>query len=132
MDVLVTCGATRNPIDAMRYLNARSTGETGLMIARALKSRGHRVYVLGSAEAKLRAPDLDVQEYGSTRDLMDKMQAAIRLARHGAVVHSAAVGDYELATPNPGKIPSGKSVWTLELTPTPKIADHVRGCGLDG
>jgi phosphopantothenoylcysteine synthetase/decarboxylase len=132
MDVIVTCGATRNPVDAMRYMSARSTGQTGLMVARALKSRGHRVHVLGSAEAALRAPDLQVEEYGSTRDLFEKMQRAVRLARHGALVHSAAVGDYEVAAPNAGKTPSGQAEWLLRLTPTPKIADHVREWGLTG
>jgi phosphopantothenoylcysteine synthetase/decarboxylase len=132
VDVLITCGATRNPVDAMRYLSARSTGQTGLQIARALRDRGHRVRVLGSAEAALRAPDLAVEEYGSTRDLFDRMRDAILAAPTGAVIHAAAVGDYEVAAPDAGKTPSGRAEWLLRLVPTPKIADHVRGWGLTG
>ena len=90
MDILITAGATRNPIDAMRYISARSSGATGMGLARALVARGHRVHLMGSAEARLRGPDLDGEEYHSTRDLMVRMAAWIRRFPGGAVVHSAA------------------------------------------
>lgn len=131
MDVLITCGATRNPIDAMRVLTARSSGTTGVAIARALAEIA-RVHVLGNPEAVLRAPDLHVEEYGSTRDLMARMEAWIRAHPSAAVIHAAAVGDYERKDAQASKIPSGAPEITLTLTPTPKIADHVRGWGLTG
>ena len=132
MDVIVTAGATRNPIDAMRYITARSSGSTGIAVARALVAAGRSVRLLGSAEALLRAPDLDGEEYGSTRDLMTRVERLVREWPHAALVHAAAVGDYEVASPSTGKTSSGKSEWTLTLTPTPKIADHVRGWGQVG
>ena len=97
--VLVTCGATRNPLDAIRFISAFSTGRTGGAIAQALADRGHPVHVLGSAEALLRLTDpaLTREEYRSTRDLMARMEAWVRANPGGIVVHSAAVGDYEAA-----------------------------------
>lgn len=132
MDVLVTAGGTRNPIDAMRSLAAGSSGMTGIAIGEALVAQGHSVWMLGSREARLRAPHLPGEEFGSTRDLMARMEAWVRAHPDGAIVHSAAVGDYEVATPDSGKVPSGRAVWTLTLTPTPKIADHVRPWGSRG
>ena len=32
-DVLITAGATRNPLDAIRYLSAHATGRTGVDLA---------------------------------------------------------------------------------------------------
>lgn len=132
MDVLITAGATRNPVDAIRYLSAHATGTTGVTIARALAARGASPWLLGSAEARLRAPELPGDEYFGTRDLMARMEAWIRAHPTGTVVHSSAVGDYELAEPLKEKIPSGLSSLTLTLVPAPKIADRVRAWGHTG
>jgi phosphopantothenoylcysteine decarboxylase/phosphopantothenate--cysteine ligase len=132
MPFLVTCGGTRNPIDAMRFISARSTGVTGLQIARGLRALGLEPFVLGSAEARLRGDEVPGEEFGSTRDLMARMERWVRAHADGGLVHAAAVGDYEVVDPSAGKIGSGLATWTLTLTPTPKIADHVRAWGLVG
>jgi len=122
---LVTAGATRNPVDAIRYLSAGATGSTGLALARALAPT-HDVLLLGSAEACLRADgSVPCEEFGSTRDLMARMERLLWSRPGGVLVHSAAVGDYEaeaLAT----KIPSGQPELVIRLRPGPKIVDHVR------
>jgi len=130
--VLITAGATRNPVDAVRYVSAWSSGGTGVAIGMALREAGHRVHLLGSSEALLRAPDLSGEEYGSTRDLLARMERHVRAHPTGAVVHASAVGDYELPEADPGKIPSGLPVLEIRMVPAPKIADQVRGWGLTG
>ena len=123
---LVTAGATRNPVDAIRYLSSGATGTTGLALATALAAT-HDVVLLGSEEACLRGRDsgLAMATFGSTRDLMAKVEHQLRSRPGGVFVHTAAVGDYEaeaLAT----KIPSGQAELVLRLRPTPKIVDRVR------
>ncbi len=136
MDVLITAGATRNPVDAIRYISAGSTGTTGVLVARAVRGAGLRPYLLASEEASLRdrlADDPVAGEtFASTRDLLARMERWVRDNPSGAVVHAAAVGDYEVARPASGKIPSGQDELTLRLVRAPKIADHVRGWGLTG
>jgi phosphopantothenoylcysteine decarboxylase/phosphopantothenate--cysteine ligase len=132
MAVLITAGATRNPLDAVRLLTASSSGRTGVGIARDLIARGVEVHLLGSAEACLRAPDIESEEYGSTRDLMARMEVWVRANPSGSVVHACAVGDYEMADTQTAKIPSGLDRLVLELTKTPKIADRIRSWGLRG
>ena len=46
MKILVTAGATREPLDAVRYLSNVSTGATGAALAAALAARGHTVTLL--------------------------------------------------------------------------------------
>lgn len=125
---LITAGATRNPVDAIRYLSAGATGTTGIHLATQLAAT-FATTLLGSGEACLRArlanPDLQTEEFTSTRDLMAKMERHLRAHPGGRLVHSAAVGDYEanaLAT----KIPSGQAELILRFSPGPKIIDHVR------
>lgn len=122
---LVTAGATRNPIDAMRYLAAYSSGRTGVTVAHELAA-DHAVTLLGSPEACLRTTSsLTTEGFGDTRDLMTRMEEWIRANRGGVVVHAAAVGDYE-AEPSPDKISSGLDELVIRLRRAPKIADHVK------
>ncbi len=132
MAVLITAGATRNPLDAVRLLTARSSGRTGVGIARDLMAREVEVHLLGSAEACLRGADIQCEEYGSTRDLMARMETWVRANPTGSVVHACAVGDYEMAETQTTKIPSGLDRLVLELVRTPKIADRIRDWGLTG
>lgn len=127
--VLVTAGATRNPVDAIRYLSANASGRTGVEVATRLAAR-HTVLLLGSGEACLRAGSLPHEEFTSTRDLMARMEHHIRLHPRGAIVHSAAVGDYE-AEPLATKIPSGRPEMVIRMRPAPKILDHIRGWAPD-
>ena len=126
--ILFTAGATRNPVDAIRYLSAGASGGTAVALAASMPDR--RIHLLGSPEALLRAQLAGVrgtlEAYGGTRDLMARMERAIRATPDAVVVHSAAVGDYELAAPTTEKIPSGRESITLTLVPAPKIVDRVR------
>ena len=71
------------------------------------------------------SPAATMETFGSTRDLLTRMEAWLKQHPGALVVHAAAVGDYEVA-PRPGKIPSGQTVLQLELRPTPKILDQIR------
>lgn len=134
LDVLITAGATRNPVDAVRVLTANASGRTGVAIGAALAARGAKVHVLGSPEAALRAEmaGLPFEVYGSTRDLLARMRWWVEGHPAGHVVHSCAVGDYETVADKGTKLPSGRGEVVLRLTPTPKIADQVRDWGLSG
>ncbi len=126
--LLVTAGATRNPIDAIRYLSAGSSGTTGVTLARAYAAAGGPVHLMGSQEARLRGPKLPGSTFGSTRDLEARLKAWVAAHPDGVVVHAAAVGDYE-ARADDSKIPSGQAELVLRLRPAPKILDQVRGWG---
>lgn len=59
------------------------------------------------------------------------MQEWIHKNPTGIVIHSAAVGDYEVIGNNHGKIPSGQTELTLHLRPTPKILNHLKSWSAD-
>ncbi|MFT5683640.1 MAG: phosphopantothenoylcysteine synthetase/decarboxylase, partial [Myxococcota bacterium] len=129
--ILITAGATRNPLDAIRYLSAFSSGTTGVGLARALSDAG-AVTLLGSAEACLRAGSgLETEEFISTRDLMARMERWVTAHPTGIVIHAAAVGDYEAAEGDGEKIPSGQSELIIRLRPTPKILDRISDWSAD-
>jgi len=133
--VLVTAGATRNPVDAIRYLSAHSSGRTGGRIAAILAGAGLDVTMLASPEAWLRlqaevpaeAAHVACVEYTSTYDLLDRMAHWIQAHPDAVIVHAAAVGDYAMIDRATSKLPSGAPELVLRLRPTPKILDRIRG-----
>ena len=126
MDILITAGATRNPIDAMRYISANSSGQTGVWIAEQLY-RHHAVHLMGSPEALLRCRiDCHRTGFTSTHDLMEKMRQWTESHADGLIVHAAAVGDYCVDNaPTASKLPSGQKAVSIHLVPTPKIVDKI-------
>jgi phosphopantothenoylcysteine synthetase/decarboxylase len=128
MDILLTAGATRNPIDSMRYISANSSGQSGAWLAEHLEDYG-TVHLMGSPEALLRCRlPISKQAFGSTDDLMSKMKAWVDRFPSGIVVHAAAVGDYAVADADESvKFPSGEQDLSLHLEPTPNILDAIRG-----
>ena len=124
-DVLITAGSTRNPVDAMRYIGAYSSGRTGAVLSELLVERTS-VHVLGSPEACLRvSAGATSGVYTTTRDLMTRMEEWLAEHPGAVVVHASAVGDYE-SDPQPTKIPSGQDEMIIRLKRAPKIADHIK------
>ena len=124
--VLITAGATRNPIDSMRSITSNSSGATGVYISQKLCIKERTITLMGSNVALLQ-PDCPSShiEFTSTRDLFEKMNAWVVKHPTGIVIHAAAVGDFEVRNTNSGKIASGSEI-TLELQPTPKIVDQIK------
>lgn len=124
--ILITAGATRNPIDSMRSITANSSGTTGVYLSQKIEDKGRRCTLLGSNLALLQpgCPTGHI-EFTSTRDLLAKMKTWTLQHPTGVIIHAAAVGDFEVCGVNHGKIKSGSAL-TLELQPTPKIVNHIK------
>jgi phosphopantothenoylcysteine synthetase/decarboxylase len=123
--ILITAGATRNPVDAIRYLSSHAGGGTAAWLADRLADCGP-ITVFGNPEALLRAPvSVLREEYGGTLDLLERMERWVTAHPDGVLLHSAAVGDYAVEA-TPSKIPSGQAEIVLRLRPTPKIVDRVK------
>jgi phosphopantothenoylcysteine decarboxylase/phosphopantothenate--cysteine ligase len=117
--VVVTSGATSEPIDPVRLLTNRSSGKTGRAVAAACYARG--------ADVTLVHGDGDVP-YADVRDVetaAEMTAAALDACEDAdALVSAAAISDYTVE-PSEEKIRSGQDL-TLELDPTPKLLDAVR------
>lgn len=48
VNVLITAGGTREPLDPVRFIGNRSSGKQGIALARAAKARGAKVTVVGA------------------------------------------------------------------------------------
>jgi len=126
LDLWVTGGGTREPLDAVRFLGNRSTGRMALEVIGAALDRGHRVRALLAEDVPAPAPHpgLALARFRTAGDLHDLLVADAEPGPD-ALVHAAAVADYAPEA-CAGKVPSGRAEWTLRLRPLPKLADAFR------
>lgn len=125
--VLVTAGATREPVDGIRFLSNVSTGQTGASIAQNLTALGWRVTYLHGVGA-LKPAGIAHAVTFTDFDSLDKwLRTELDQRDYKGVVHAAAVGDYRVENRDPSvKLPSGEPI-TLNLTPNPKLLPKLRG-----
>lgn len=128
MNLLITAGATREPIDSVRFLSNISSGATGAALAERLVAAGHRVTLL-HGEGAVRpgaASGVSCAVFGSTEQLGERLRAALGTGEFDVVIHAAAVADYRPATVTAEKLSSDADGMTLQLVPTPKLLPRLR------
>jgi phosphopantothenoylcysteine synthetase/decarboxylase len=126
MKILVTAGATREPIDAVRFLSNVSTGATGAALADELARRGHAVTVLKGTGAVPPKNVSDVETFSSSEDLLRRLQTRLSGGDFAAVVMAAAVADYRPNKVLDGKMPSDAEERTLRLVRNEKILPRLQ------
>src|SRR5829696_6823939 len=92
MKVLITAGPTYEPIDPVRFIGNRSSGQMGAALANASTRAGHDVtLVLGPVTAPMPSNVRRIDIF-SSRDLLD---AVLReFPNHDLLVMAAAVADF--------------------------------------
>lgn len=127
MKVLVTSGATREPIDSVRFISNLSSGRTGAAICDALVARGIEVTHVHGVDSAVSIRVARREAFTDHASLDMALRRLLKDSAYGAVVHAAAVGDFTVTEPAPdAKLVSGQGL-TVQLQPTPKIIDRLRG-----
>ncbi len=125
--VVVTSGATREPIDSVRYISNLSSGRTGAKIAEVLAARGFEVTQVAGVDSAQAAGVARRETFTDHTSLDTTLRRLVRDSACAAVVHAAAVGDFAVADAVPdAKIASGQEL-SVKLQPTYKIIDRIIG-----
>ena len=117
--VVVTAGATTEPIDPIRTFSNRASGRTGRAVARACYIRGADVTLVHDGPEK---PWAAVERVETAAEMLAAVQA--HADRADAVVSAAAIADYT-TDPAEEKLRSGADQLVLELAPTPKLVERI-------
>lgn len=121
--ILITAGATREPIDPIRFLSNRSSGRMGFAIAQAARARGAGVILVAGVTSV--DPPFDVRLIRTPtaeemhRAVIDNMSDAT------IFIGAAAVADYAPAHAAQQKIKKTNSAMQLNLERTPDILGEV-------
>lgn len=122
--VLVTAGATEEPIDDMRKITNNSSGKMGLSLCRALALRGARVCLVHGS-MKYPAPYyLNEIVFAPTVDEMHR-EVTERQDAQDWIIKCAAVSDYRPAQIYDGKLKKSSETLNLELEPTQDILAYL-------
>jgi len=120
LEVLVTAGGTREPIDAVRYLGNRSSGRMGFALASEAAALGANVTVIAANVTLDRDPRVRYVDVETAQELQDAATTAF--ADADVLLMAAAVVDFRPAAPFAGKLKKdGGEELALELDRTPDI-----------
>ena len=100
--VLISAGGTREPLDPVRFLGNRSTGEMGVELARAAQVRGAEV-VLVAAHLEVSAPSGVEVVTAATAEVM-RQEMVDNAPRADVIILAAAVADWVAEAPSAQKI----------------------------
>lgn len=125
--LLITAGATREPIDGIRFISNVSTGQTGAELADLMTARGYNVtYLHGQGAVRPRSAAHQVP-FTDFQDLDRKLKVELDQRDYEAVIHAAAVSDYSLENPSAQvKLSSDQPQLTLQLKPNPKLLPKLK------
>ncbi len=120
--VVVTAGGTREPLDPVRFIGNRSSGQMGYALARAARDHGAQVTLISTVErpAPFGTELVSVETAGQMRDAV--LHA---LPTADALLMAAAVADFAPAKATGHKIKKSQAGLTVELVRTPDILAEV-------
>ncbi len=121
--VLVTAGATQEPIDPVRFISNPSSGKMGFALAQAAEYRGAEV-ILITGPSHLSDPfNVEVIRVRTAQEMAQAVFSSIEEA--DVIIKSAAVSDYKPKSMEPHKIKKEKDEIILELEKTTDILKEV-------
>ena len=118
--VVVSAGATQEPMDPVRYLTNHSTGKMGYAVARACMLRGAEVVLLSSTSCT--QPDVPFVKkvpFTTAKELFEAVKATAMDA--DALVMAAAVADYRPAEVASDKVKKHDGEMNIALERTDDI-----------
>ncbi len=117
--ILVTAGATREPIDPVRFITNHSTGKMGYAIAENAVRRGAEV-TLVTAHTEIEPPMfVNLVKVTTAQEMYDEVTS--RFEESTIVVKAAAVADYRPKTVADNKLKKSEGDLSIELERTADI-----------
>ena len=124
--ILITSGPTWVSIDPMRVISNRASGQLGQKIALALSRIGAQVTLLqGPVTNFPESKKIQIKKFHFYEELATLLKIELK-KKYDAVIHNAAVSDYQLKKPFTSKLDSNKKTLTLTLVPTQKLINKIK------
>jgi phosphopantothenate---cysteine ligase (CTP) len=131
MRVVITGGPSSEPIDDVRLITNRSTGELGVILAQAFRQSGHEVSLFLGRLTQFRLPQA---AYFDRNEDLQRMLGEINERKSvDVLLHAAALSDFRVVAVRAGntdvglkKIGSEHRTLSVELAPKPKVIAGLR------
>ena len=123
LNVLVTAGPTREPIDPVRYISNRSSGQMGYALAEAARDAGATVELVSGPVTLQAGKDIQCRHVNTAQEMLEAVQEAI--TRQHIFIGCAAVADYRPVSRQPEKIKKLQEALSLPLMRNPDIISEI-------
>ncbi|MCK4475493.1 MAG: bifunctional phosphopantothenoylcysteine decarboxylase/phosphopantothenate--cysteine ligase CoaBC [Methanophagales archaeon] len=125
--ILITGGPTIEPIDPIRVLTNRSSGRTGIELAKEAYKQGAEVTLIHCKELNMEG--IKEVKVETAREMIDACVTELHRGKdegekYDVLISSAAISDFTVE-PSEVKISSGEDFF-LHLIPTGKLIEEVR------
>lgn len=114
--VVVTAGGTHEPIDPVRFIGNRSSGQMGYALATAARDEGADVMLISGPTALEPPAAVQIVRVETAAQMHDAVHAAVRDA--DLLLMNAAVADYRSAQAVDHKLKKQQQQLTITLEPT--------------
>jgi len=125
--ILIICGPTREPIDEVRAITNKSTGRSGIELAREAYMRGANVEIWYGKSGEKPPQYISSNHFETVSELVSMVE---NMPNYDVIVNCAAISDYTIDK-RPGKISSENEELILKLKKAPKINKLIRKKFLD-
>jgi phosphopantothenoylcysteine decarboxylase/phosphopantothenate--cysteine ligase len=123
LNILLTAGPTREPIDPVRYVSNRSSGKMGFAVAQAAAEAGARVTLI-AGPVNLQTPaNVDRVDVETAAQMHE--ETFRRAADADIYIGAAAVSDYRPASFRPQKIKKRDDTLQLEMVKSKDVLAEV-------
>jgi len=125
--ILITAGPTWVALDKARVISNIATGETGFTLAHKFKKAGFEVtLLLGPGNFCGSYSGIKIMRFKYFSELAQLLKKELKTKRYYAVIHAAAVADYQPKKVIPGKIDSHLKFLRIDLVPAKKLINDFR------
>ncbi len=130
ISVLVTAGATKEPIDPVRFISNHSTGKMGFALARCAMERGADVTVVAASTSAPEPPYVNLVRVSTAAEMFEACKEHAPQA--DIVIKAAAVADYTPATVADEKLKKKDDDLSMQLNRTQDILAYLGANKRDG
>ena len=125
MNILVTAGPTREPIDAVRFISNRSSGKMGFEIAKQIKNYGGNVDLITGPVNLNDIPQVNTIKIETALDMQNEINTLLNTKQFNYIFMVAAIGDYQANHIENKKIKSDSKTLDIKLTKNPDILKNI-------
>jgi phosphopantothenoylcysteine decarboxylase/phosphopantothenate--cysteine ligase len=128
LNVLITAGATIEYIDPVRIITNKSSGKMGMAIASEVQREGAHVTVIYGRGTAKSPYGVELLEVETAQEMREAVYEQLKTKKIDVVIAAAAVGDWTVKHRSDKKVSThDHDSLSLELIPTPKIIDIIKG-----
>ena len=119
LNVVITAGPTREPIDPVRFVSNRSSGKMGFAVARAAANAGATVTLVAGPVNLPTPPQVSRIDIETTQQMFDATMGIIDAA--DIYIGAAAISDYRPAQAAEQKIKKSADTFELMMVKSPDL-----------